>query len=310
MLSVLPRATFTALASSPTLKRLANRYAMRRAGRLARRFIAGETVTDAIGVARALERDGLSVTLDLLATSARSPDQAMRATRAYVETLGEIERSGIDRNISVKLAQLGLHVDRATCIDNLRRIVDAATPGDFFVRIDMERSRYTEQTLDAFETLWSIGYCNVGVVMPSYLRRAESYVRRLNSLGARVRLVKGAYHEPREVALQHQADVDAVFIELTHLLLREGTYPAIATHDPALVSATRQFAAANGIGLDTFEFQMMYGVRRDLQAMLLRAGHRLRVYVPFGQEWFPYFMRRLGEHPAYLGSLVRNLASF
>jgi proline dehydrogenase len=310
MLSALPRATFTALAGSPTLKRLASRYAMRRAGSLARRFIAGETITEAIDVARVLEREGLAVTLDLLATSAPSSEQAARATRAYVEMIGEIERSGIDRNVSVKLTQLGLDVDRATCIDNLRRILDAATPGDFFVRIDMERSRYTEQTLDAFETLWSIGYRNVGVVMPSYLRRAENYVRRLNSLGARVRLVKGAYHEPREVALQQKADVDAVFIELMHLLLREGTYPAIATHDPALVAATRQFATANGIGPDTFEFQMAYGVRRDLQMSLTRAGHRLRVYVPFGQEWFPYYMRRLGEQPAHLGSLVRSLASF
>jgi len=283
---------------------------MRRAGSLARRFIAGETITDAIDVARGLERGGLAVTLDLLATSARSSEQATRVTRAYVEMIGEIERSGIDRNVSVKLTQLGLDVDRATCIDNLRRILDAATPGDFFVRIDMERSRYTEQTLDAFETLWSIGYRNVGVVMQSYLRRAENYVRRLNTLGARVRLVKGAYHEPREVALQQKADVDAVFIELMHLLLREGTYPAIATHDPGLVAATRQFATANGIGLDRFEFQMMYGVRRDLQTSLTRGGHRLRIYVPFGQEWFPYFMRRLGEQPAHLGSLVRNLASF
>jgi len=283
---------------------------MGRAGRLARRFVAGETVSDAIDVARGLERDGFAVTLDLLATSARSSEQATQATRTYVEMIGEIERAGIDRNISVKLTQLGLDVDRATCIDNLRRILDAATPGDFFVRIDMERSRYTEHTLDAFETLWSIGYRNVGVVMPSYLRRAESYIRRLNTLGARIRLVKGAYHEPREVALQQKADVDAVFIELMHLLLREGTYPAIATHDSALVSATRQFAAANAIGPDTFEFQMMYGVRRDLQTSLSRAGHRLRVYVPFGQEWFPYFMRRLGEQPEHLGPLVRSLASF
>lgn len=307
ILDAFPRATFSLLAGSLTLKRLASRYGMRGATGFARRFIAGEEVADAIEVARGLERDGLMATLDFLGESVATTEAAVKATRAYVEVIGEVERAGVDRNLSVKLTQLGLDVDRATGIDNLRRILDAATPGEFFVRIDMEGSKYTDHTLDAFETLWSIGYRNAGVVIQSYLRRSKDHVIRMNRLGARVRLVKGAYREPRELAFQQKAAVDAAFIELMQLLLREGTYPAIATHDPAILDATKNFAAGHGIGQDRFEFQMLYGIRRDLQASLSREGYRFRVYVPFGREWFPYFMRRLGERPANLGFVLRSL---
>jgi proline dehydrogenase len=309
MLDSLPKAAFSMLAASGAIKHLASRYGMRRPDSFARRFIAGETVAEAIEAARLIERDGLLITLDLLGESVLSTDAARDATRSYVETVGEIERSGIGRNISIKLTQLGLDIDRATSIDNLRRILDAASPGGFFIRIDMEGSAYTTQTLDAFETLWQIGYRNVGVVIQSCLRRSERDVRRLNELGARVRLVKGAYREPREVAFQHKAEVDAAFVDLMQLLLAEGTYPAIATHDPAMIEATQRFAAERGIARDTYEFQMLYGIRRDLQATLSRAGHPFRVYVPFGKEWFPYFMRRLGERPANVMFVVRSLVS-
>jgi proline dehydrogenase len=307
MLEALPKAAFSALASSQFLKRVASRYGMRRPGSFARRFIAGETVAEAIEAARVIEQQGLSVTLDLLGESVATTDEAGRATRAYIEMIGEIERAGVGRNISLKLTQLGLDVDRATSIDNLRRILDAATPGGFFVRIDMESSAYTDATLDALETVWNIGCRNVGTVIQSYLRRSPKDVERLNALGVRVRLVKGAYREPSEVAFQQKAQVDAAFVALMQQLLQHGTYPAIATHDPAMIAATEAFATARQIGRDAFEFQMLYGIRRDLQTSLSAKGYPFRVYVPFGKEWFPYFMRRLGERPANVGFVLRSL---
>ena len=307
MLDALPKAAFSALASSDSLKRLASRYGMRKPGSFARRFIAGETIGEAIEAARQIEKQGLQVTLDQLGESVSSADEASRATRVYVDMIGEIERAGVGRNISVKLTQLGLGVDRATCIDNLRRILDAGTPGGFFVRIDMENSPYTDATLEALETVWNIGYRNVGTVIQSCLRRSHQDVERLNAMGVRVRLVKGAYREPREVAFQQKTEVDAAFVEQAQLLLSHGTYPAIATHDPAMIDATRSYAAQHGIDKSKYEFQMLYGIRRDLQSSLSAEGHPFRVYVPFGTEWFPYFMRRLGERPANVGFVLRGL---
>ena len=307
MLDALPKTAFSLLASSHTLKRLASRYGMRREGSFARRFIAGESATEAIAAARIIEQQGLSVTLDLLGESVATTEEASRATRAYVDVITEIEKAGVGRNISLKLTQLGLDIDRATCVDNLRRILEAATPGGFFVRIDMENSPYTDATLEAFETVWNIGCRNVGVVIQSYLKRSPADVERLNALGARVRLVKGAYREPREVAYQQKSDVDSAFVDLMKQLLSNGTFPAIATHDPAMIDATKQFAAERQIAKDKFEFQMLYGIRRDLQASLHGEGYGFRVYVPFGKEWFPYFMRRLGERPANVGFVLKSV---
>jgi proline dehydrogenase len=233
--------------------------------------------------------------------------EADRTTRAYLSMFEEIAAAGIGRNVSLKLTQLGLTVDRATCVDNLRRILDGATPHGFFVRIDMEDSRYTQVTFDVFETLWQQGYRNAGVVVQSYLPRSLADVGRMNALGARVRLVKGAYREPRRVAYQSKAQVDAAFIEIMRVLLDQGTFPAIATHDPAMLEATRAFARDRAIPPDRYEFQMLYGVRRDLQTKLAAQGYGMRVYIPFGREWFPYFMRRLGERPANVNFVIRSL---
>jgi len=307
MLDALPKAAFSVLAGSNVLKRLASRYGMRNSGSFARRFIAGESVAEAITAARVLEQQGLTVTLDLLGESVASSEEAAAATRAYADAMAEIDAAGVGRNISLKLTQLGLEVDRATCIDNLRRVLDRATAGNFFVRIDMENSPFTEQTLEVLETVWQIGYRNVGTVIQSYLKRSMKDVERLNALGVRIRLVKGAYREPREVAYQNKSEVDAAFIDLMRVLLRQGTYPAIATHDPAMIEATTSFAAQERIAKDSFEFQMLYGIRRDLQASLSRQGYPFRVYVPFGKEWFPYFMRRLGERPANVGFVLKSL---
>jgi proline dehydrogenase len=307
MLAPISKTAFSLLASSRPLKRVASKYGMRRPGSFARRFVAGETLDEAITAARAVESRGYQVTLDLLGESVRTVESAAEATTAYVSIVRAIEQAGISRNISVKLTQLGLDIDHATTVDNLRRILDPADRAGFFVRVDMEGSAYTGATLDVFETAWTIGYRNVGVVLQSCLKRSEADARRVNALGARIRLVKGAYREPRTIAFQKKSDVDAAFVSLMQLLLTEGTFPAIATHDPAMIDATRSFARERGFGPEQFEFQMLYGVRRDLQESVRRAGHGVRVYIPFGREWFPYFMRRLGERPANVGFVVRSL---
>ena len=301
------KAMFYALSRSATLKRLASRYGMAGAEGFARRFIAGESIEEAIEASRQLQARGLLLTLDYLGESVRSADEAAAATREYVRLIQVIVASGIERNISLKLTQLGVDVDRATCVDNLRRILDPAQRHGFYVRIDMENSPYTEVTLEVFETMWQQEYRNVGVALQSGLYRTEQDVRRMNELGARVRLVKGAYKEPATVAHQHKADVDAAFVRLMRLLLDEGTYPAIATHDERMIAETQSYAVEKGIAKDRFEFTMLYGIRRDLQTSLCAAGHPMRIYVPFGREWFPYFMRRLGERPANVGFVIRGI---
>ena len=309
MIAHVSKAFFQALASSQGLKHLASRFGLRHPDSFARRFIAGETVEEAIAAARRLEAAGLMQTLDMLGESVATMAEADAATRSYLALIDQIVAAGIGRNISLKLTQLGLTVDRATSVDNLRRILDSAAAHDFFVRVDMENSPFTQVTLEIFETMWQQGYRNAGIVLQSYLPRSLADVVRLIELGARVRLVKGAYNEPKGVAYQDKADVDAAFVEIMKLLLVSGNYPAIATHDPAMIAATRSFAAERGISSDRYEFQMLFGVRRDLQASLAADGHRVRVYVPFGREWFPYFMRRLGERPANIGFVVRGILS-
>jgi proline dehydrogenase len=307
MLDAVSKSFFHALAGSASLKHLASRYGMRRPGSFARRFIAGETLDEALAAARAIQENGMLITLDQLGESVNNAAEADAATRTYLTVVDRIVSAGVERNISLKLTQLGLDLDRTTCLDNLRRILDAARSHDFFVRVDMENSPYVDITLDLFETIWNEGFHNAGVVLQSALMRSEEDVKRVNRLGARVRLVKGAYKEPAAVAYQRKADVDAAYIRIMQALLSEGTYPAIATHDTRMIDATKRFAAERGLGRDAYEFQMLYGIRRDLQAALLAEGYRFRVYVPFGTEWFPYFMRRLGERPANVGFVLKGV---
>jgi proline dehydrogenase len=303
------KAFFYALSRSALLKRVASRYGLATNRSFASRFIAGETIERAIETARTLQAQGLRITLDYLGESVSSLGAAAAATREYVRLMDIIVAAGIERNVSLKLTQLGIDVDRATCVDHLRRILEPAARCDFFVRIDMENSPYTERTLEIFETLWEQGYRNVGVALQAYLYRTERDVRRMNELGARVRLVKGAYKEPAAVACQKREDVRASFITLTRLLLDHGTYPAIATHDPEAIDQACAYAKERGIPPDRYEFQLLYGIRRDLQLSLARQGHNVRVYVPFGREWFPYFMRRLGERPANVAFVIRSVIS-
>lgn len=307
MLDAVSKGLFHALSRSRQLERLASRYGMATPDSFARRFIAGERIEEAIEAARALERRGLSHTLDYLGESVHSLGDADAATREYLRIIQKVVEAGIGRNLSVKLSQLGLDVDRASCTDNLRRILDLGQRHEFFVRIDMESSPSTSVTLDIFETLWQQGYRSMGVVLQSCLYRSEQDMRRMTALGARIRVVKGAYKDPKSVAYQQKSDVDAAFVRMTRYLLVEGHYPAIATHDPAMIEAARACATEHRIASDRFEFQMLYGIRRDLQAALTREGFRMRVYIPFGRQWFPYFMRRLGERPANIGFVLRGI---
>ena len=299
---------FTLLSRNASLKRLASKYGMRRDG-FARRFIAGESIDEAIEAARILQTRGFHLALDYLGESVSTIAKATAAAREYIRLIDVIEAAGIERNISLKLTQLGMAIDRATCVDNLRRILEPAARHQFFVRIDMDNSPYTEATIQVFETLWTLEYRNIGLALQSSLFRTEQDVRRMNELGARVRLVKGAYKEPSSVAFQQKTDVDAAYVRQMRLLLDHGVYPAIATHDPAIIAEARAYATERGISSDKFEFQMLFGVRRDLQNELIAAGYRVRVYVPFGKEWFPYFMRRLGERPANVLFVLRALLS-
>ena len=298
---------FYALSRSALLKKLASKYGMKTRESFARRFIAGERIEEAIEASRRLQGHGLLLTLDYLGESVRTVEEAAAATREYLRLIDVIVAAGIERNISLKLTQLGIDVDRATCVDNLRRILGAAEPQGFFVRIDMENSPYTAITLEVFETLWQQGHRQVGVALQAALRRTEADVRRMIELGARVRLVKGAYKEPASIAFQQKADVSEAFMRLARMLLNEGHYPAIATHDPWALDQVRTHAAQHNISSDRYEFQMLYGIRRDLQLSLVSAGYRMRVYVPFGREWFPYFMRRLGERPANVAFVLKAI---
>ena len=298
---------FTLLSRSETLKRLASTYGMATSRSFGRRFIAGERIEDAIEVARALQTKGFRLTLDYLGESVTTTSQAAAATREYVRLIDEIVASGIERNVSLKLSQLGLAIDRATCVDNMRRILEPGQRHEFFVRIDMESSEYTEVTLEVFETLWNLDYRNIGVVLQSCLYRTERDLRRMLDLGVPVRLVKGAYKEPASVAHKQKADVDAAYLRQMRLLLDHGTYPGFATHDEAILAEIKAYATERAVTPDRYEFQMLYGIRRDLQAAFVADGYRMRVYVPFGREWFPYFMRRLGERPANVLFVVRAL---
>jgi proline dehydrogenase len=309
MLGSASKAFFHLLAQSRTLKKLATRFAMRTPASFVHRFVPGETVEDAIRAARALEAHGRTETFDHLGESVSTLDEAAAATGDYLDVVRAVIESGVERNISLKLTQLGLDVDRASAVDNLRKILELAEPAGFFVRIDMESSKYTAVTLEIFETLWQQGYRQIGVVLQSELIRSEDDLRRVNALGARIRLVKGAYREPKSVAYQKKADVDAAYARMMKVLITDGHHPAIATHDPAMIDLARRWASERGVASDRFEFQMLYGIRRDLQRMLVDSGYRVRIYIPFGRDWFPYFMRRLGEHPANVAFVLRSIVS-
>ncbi|HXO04303.1 MAG TPA: proline dehydrogenase family protein [Candidatus Sulfotelmatobacter sp.] len=276
--------------------------------RVARRFVAGETLDDAVEVARKVNGAMQLASLDLLGENVSDEAGARQAAENYLAIFERIEREKLDSNVSLKLTQLGIDLDEGLCQELLEKIIARAAAQGNFVRIDMEGSPYTERTVEITKRVRA-KYSAVGTVMQAYLYRTEEDVLELISAGCRLRLCKGAYKEPPDIAFPNKSDVDANYVKLMKLLLPSGIYHGIATHDPAMIDATKDFAREKKIGREQFEFQMLYGIRTDLQKQLVRDGFRLRIYIPYGTDWFPYFMRRLAERPANLTFFLRNLLS-
>jgi len=277
--------------------------------RFSHRFIAGESLSEAIEEIKGLNNKGIKVTIDHLGENVENRRGAEEATRVYLGILDSIKSEGLDANVSVKLTQLGLDIGLDFCRDNLLKIAEKAKRLDNFVRIDMESSEYTDRTLEVFRSGFK-EYGNVGIVIQSYLFRSENDIKLINEMNARIRLCKGAYKEPREIAFPRKKDVDKNFLTLTQLLLKNGTYPAIATHDEKMIEGTRQIAEELRIQPNKYEFQMLYGIRRNLQLKLVDEGYTMRVYIAYGKKWAPYFMRRLAERPANLFFLLKNIIRY
>ena len=276
------------------------------ARRLSSRFVAGETLAEALLVARRMNSEGIAVTLDHLGENVTSIEEAAASRDEYVRALDEIRAAGLNANVSIKLTQFGMDLDEAVCRENVEQLVKVAAQHGSFVRVDMESSAYTDRTLHLVTDLHA-RYGAVGAVIQAYLRRSEKDVELLCRQGIRVRLCKGAYLEGADVAYEHKADVDRNFVRLMKILLESGVHPAIATHDEAIIQETERFVAERQIPSSNFEFEMLYGIRRDIQKRLAAQGYCLRIYIPYGKAWYPYFMRRLAERPANLLFLARNL---
>jgi len=303
------RAFFVRLSENRSLRNFAERSALGR--RVSGRFVAGTQIENAVRVTQAVNRAGMSVTIDNLGENVTNPDEARESAVLYQQILDAIAANGLNANISLKLTHMGLDVDENLSCEIVSGLVARAAslnpPG--FVRVDMEGSPYTQRTLDFVHELHRMpGHANsVGTVIQAYLKRSEADVEALLSEGIRIRLCKGAYKEPASIAFESKADVDANYIKLMKMLMKSGIYHGIASHDENIIREAQAFAKKENIARDSFEFQMLYGIRRDLQQSLVRDGWRMRVYVPFGTEWYPYFMRRLGERPANVFFILRNM---
>ncbi len=307
------RKVFIALSTNKRLARFMTES--RLAWLAARRFVAGQSLDEAIEVVRELNQVGLLVTFDHLGENVANRAEAEAATDTYLEAIDRIRRSQVKSGISVKLTAIGLDLGDEVAEANMRRILERAEAAEpqVFVRIDMEGSAYTQRTFDIFYRLRA-DHRRVGIVVQSYLYRTADDVERLIELGSGPRLCKGAYLEPEEIAWPDKKDVDASYIRLCERLFsdearQQGVYPAIATHDEAIIDWVKAHVARRGIGPEDFEFQMLYGVRRDLQQQLVEQGYQMRVYVPYGSQWYPYYMRRLAERPENLGFILRSMLS-
>jgi proline dehydrogenase len=302
------RASLIALSESRSLRRVAEKSSLGQ--RISSRFVAGTQVEDALRAAATLNQAGLSVSVDNLGENASTAEEATHSAQLYHQLLSEISKRGLNANVSVKLTHMGIDVDPQLGYSNVAGLVQKAasmSPKNF-VRVDMEGSAYTQRTLDFVHQLHRHGNNGcVGAVIQSYMRRSEDDIANLLQDGIRIRLCKGAYSEPADIAYQEKYEVDANYIKLMKILLKSGTYHGLATHDEKIIRQAQSFATREHISRDAFEFQMLYGIRRDLQQSLIREGWRMRVYVPFGTEWYPYLMRRLAERPANLLFVAKNL---
>jgi proline dehydrogenase len=300
------RKTFLYLSNQPQIFKFVSNN--RLAQKFARRFVAGERVEEALDAVKGLNGRGITASLDLLGESVTDEREAREAGKAYLQLLDRIHERRLDANVSVKLTAMGQDISEDLCAQIMQEILDKARSYDTFVRLDMESSAYTEKTLRFFEDRLYPNYPkNVGIVLQSYLRRTEADVRRANELKCRVRICKGAYQEPASVAYPDKADVDANYVKCMKLLMSEGNYPGLATHDEKIIEEAIRYAREASISPERFEFQMLYGVRRDLQERLVKEGWRMRVYVPFGTQWYPYLMRRLAERPANVAFITGNI---
>ncbi len=303
------RAFFVHLSENRSFRNFAEQSSIGR--RVSGRFVAGNEITDAVRVTQAVNRAGMSVSIDNLGENVTNAEEARHSARLYREILNAITANSLNANISLKLTHMGLDVDENLARELVSGLVAQAAsmnpPG--FVRVDMEGSPYTQRTLDFVRELHqtSGNQNSVGTVIQAYLRRSEKDVADLLSAGIRIRLCKGAYQEPASIAFENKSEVDVNYIHLMKMLLKSGIYHGIATHDESIIREVQAFATREKIARDSFEFQMLYGIRRDLQQSLVREGWRMRVYVPFGTEWYPYFMRRLGERPANAFFVLRNM---
>ncbi|HMF56617.1 MAG TPA: proline dehydrogenase family protein [Pyrinomonadaceae bacterium] len=294
------------LSQKEGLKDFATRF--RPFKKLTTRFVAGETVDEAIETIRDINKRGCTASFDHLNESVSSAAETEEEVREYLDVLEKIDQTGIRSNVSIKLTQFGLEIDPELAYRNARRVVEDAARRGNFVRIDMESSKVTQVTIDLFKRLRSeFGLNDVGIVLQSYLRRTYDDAVDLLKIPARIRICKGAYNEPPEVAFPDKKDVDDNYVRVMKLLLSSGTYHGIATHDPKMIDATVDYMKKEGIAKEAFEFQMLYGVRRDLQEKLAREGYNMRVYVPYGKHWYPYFMRRLAERPANIWFIMKNI---
>lgn len=303
---MLTRSALIYLSRQEGLKDFAARFSLFR--KLTTRFIAGESIDEAVAAIREVNRHGCSASFDHLNESVSSIAETEAEVREYLDVLRRIDETGIDSNVSIKLTQFGLEIDPDLAYRNARRVVEDAARRGNFVRVDMEGSNVTQATIDVFKRLRAeFGLNDVGIVLQSYLYRTMDDARDLLKIPARIRLCKGAYNEPPDVAYPNKKDVDDNYVRVMRVLLSSGIYHGIATHDPKMIDATVDFAQREGVSKDAFEFQMLYGIRRDLQEQLARDGYGMRVYVPYGKHWYPYFMRRLAERPANIWFVLKNL---
>ena len=300
------RSTLLYLSNQPRVFRFVRNNKL--AKKFASRFVAGETLPEALEAVKALNAKGITASLDLLGESVNNEKEARAAANDYLGILDSIRQQNLDANVSLKLTAMGLDISEELCVAIMHDVLERARKYDTFVRLDMESSAYTERTLRLFEDrLYPTYRNNVGIVLQSYLYRTLSDVERAIELKCRVRLCKGAYKEPASVAFPDKKEVDANYIKCVHELLEKGNYPGIATHDPAIINEVKRYVAEQNIDRSRFEFQMLYGVRRDLQEQLVKEGYNMRVYVPFGTQWYPYLMRRLAERPANVAFITGNV---